>query len=234
MKRLLTFALLFFTLPAWAAVAALGTASSDQGASVTASVSNTVASGSNVVCYIGVFANGDTAISSMANFGGVAPQLVGSFVDAIHLYRVVSPATGSTTAQANLAADVFWSIHVQCFSGVDTTDPDDTPETNTEIETTSVSSPAMTSAVGDMVVAIALMVYPDIDAFAGATLSTEEESITGSVVSTAMVYEIGAASVTVGAQSSTASFGDNRILAANINASSGGGASGLLLRRRRS
>lgn len=233
MKRLLAFALIFFALPTWAAVAALGTASSDQGASTTASVANTVASGSNVVCYIGVFANADTAISSMGTFGGVAPQLVGSYSTAIHLYRVVSPASGATTAQANLAADVFWSIHVQCFSGVDTADPDDAPETATEVETTSVSSPAVTSAVGDMVIAMALMVYPDINSFAGATLSTEEEEITGSVVSTAMVYETGAASVTVGAQSSTASFGDNRILAANINASSGGGASGLLLRRRR-
>lgn len=163
----------------------------------------------------------------MATFGGVAPVLLGSYNDALYVYRVVNPATGGTTAQANLPSGVFWSIHVITIQDVDQADPDDAPETTTEIETASVSSASIASAVNDLVIGFGLMVYPDIATFAGATLSTEQESIDSSVVSTAVVYEAGAASVVVGVSSSTASFGDNLMIAWNVrNASGGGGGDG--------
>lgn len=230
MIRVLLLLCALLATPAMAAVTTIGTATSNQGNSSTASTANTVASGSDV-CYIAWFAN-SSATGTMANFGGVAPQLVSDFNSSLHLYRVINPAAGATTAQATLSAAVFWSIHVQCFDGVDTADPDDAAQTAIEIETTSVSTPAITSAVGDMVVALGLMVFGDIATFAGSSLSTEEEAIDGSVVSTALVYEAGAASVTTGVSSSTQSFGDNQILAVNVNASAGGGSSGLLRRRR--
>lgn len=203
----------------------LGTPSSNQGHSVTASTTHTVSSGSNRVSYIGVFANAETPINTMANFGGVAPALVGTY-NALHLYRVVNPSVGSTTAQANLAADVLWSIHVITLQDVDQADPDDSPVTATEIETTSVSTAAITSAVNDLVVAFGLMVYSDIGAFAGATLSSEQESIDTGFTSTAMVYEAGASSVVVGVSSSTPSLGDNHIIAVNVRHSGGGGGGG--------
>jgi hypothetical protein len=61
----------------------LGTPTTAQGNSTTASVGHTVGSGSNRVSYICVFANSGVGISSMATFGGVAPVLLGSFNDAL-------------------------------------------------------------------------------------------------------------------------------------------------------
>lgn len=206
----------------------LGTPTSAQGNSTTASTAHTVAAGSNRVAYICVLVNGGVGITSMANFGGVAPVLVDSFNDSLFVYRVVNPATGATTAQANLPSAVLWSIHVITVQDVDQADPDDTPQQATEVETNSVSSPSIASATNDLVLGFGVMVYSDIDAFAGSTLSSEQEAIDGSVISTAVVYEAGAASVVVGVSSSTVSFGDNTIIAFNVrNASGGGGGSTL-------
>lgn len=206
----------------------LGTPTSAQGNSATASTAHTVASGSNRVSYLCVFANGGAGITAMANFGGVAPVLVDSYLDSVFVYRVVNPATGATTAQANLPGAVFWSIHVITLQDVDQADPDDAPQQATTSETANVSSPSITSATNDLVLGFGAMVYSDIDAFAGATLSSEQEAIDGSVVSTAVVYEAGAASVVIGVSSSTPSFGDNIIIAFNVrNASGGGGGSTL-------
>lgn len=233
MKKLLLLAWLFFALPSWGAVAVLGTASSEQGHSGTAAVSHTVASGTNVVSYLAFFVNGGSGITSVATFGGITPTLVGSYADdSMFIYRVTNPAAGSTTASATLVdPDVYWSVHVITLQGVDQTTPNDALVNATEVETISVSSGSVTSATDNLVVGFGLMVYPDIAAFAGSTLSTEEEAIDGGVVSTAIVYEAGAGTVVVGATSSTISFGDNRMMAFDVNAAAGGGSSPALLFR---
>jgi len=200
----------------------VGTPLSAQGSSATASRAVTVPSATDLVAYICVFANGDTAINSMGTFGGVAPVLVYNYENVLNIYRVLNPAPGAATAQANLAASVFWSIAVQFFSTVDQADPDDAPVTNITVETASVTA-AVTSDTEDYVLGFGLMVFPDISAFTGSTLSTSQPAIDGSVVSTAVVYRAGGPSVTVGVQSSDASFGDNRIVAINIRSSGGGG-----------
>lgn len=204
------------------AVANLGTPTSAAGNSATASTAHTVAAGSNVVSYIAVFVNNDTAINSMATFGGVAPVLVGTYATAIHVYRVVNPAAGATTAQANVTGSHIWSIHVISLSGVDQGDPDDATVTNTNTELAALSA-TVSSATDDLVVAFGLMVLADIAAADGATLSTEQESLDGSQISTAIVYEAGAASVSLGVSSSGNSFGDNLILAFNVNAAAAAG-----------
>lgn len=225
-KKLLLSLLLFAAFPSWSAVTILGTATSEQGHSLTPSVAHTVASGTGRVSYITIFANGGSGVTSVGTFGGVTPVLVGSYADnSMFIYRAVNPAVGATTASAVIVDDVYWSIHVTSLQGVDTTTPDDALQNATEVETINVSSPSVTSAVGDLVLGFGLMVYPDISAFAGATLSTSEPSIDGGVVSTAVVYEAGAATVVVGVQSTTVSFGDNRMMAFNVNASGGGGGS---------
>jgi hypothetical protein len=125
--------------------------------------------------------------------------------------------------------DSFWSIHVITLQGVDLADPDDTIDTSTSLEnSTSISSNAIASATGDMVIGFPLMVYTDIAAGDGATLSTEQESVDGGVISTAIVYEAGAASVVVGAVSSGGTFADNIMMSVNVNASAGGGATTLI------
>lgn len=229
-KRLvLAASLLALSFAALADVTNLGTPTSEQGESTTAATPHTVASGSDVVSYIAVYANSGTAISSMETFGGVAPTLVGTFSD-LHLYRAVNPTAGATTAQANLAAAVIWSIHVITLQGVDTTDPDDATVSNTNDQLLDLSA-TVTSAAGELVIALGLMINDNIDVFDGATLSTEEEAISTAFRSAALVYEAGAASVTLGV-SSTASFGDNAIIATAVNAAAGGGNTGIILKRR--
>jgi len=229
-RAIFALALFCFSLAASAAVTAVGTPDSSTGASTTPSTAHTVPSGTDV-SYICISAGSDATISAMSNFGGVAPQLVGD-LGPLHLYRVVNPSAGATTAQGTLSVSATWSIHVQDLDGADTADPDDTPVTGENSEQAEVDTGSITSATGDMVVACGYMVTDTIAAAAGSTLSTEEEAIDGSFTSSAMVYEAGAATVVVGV-SSSATFGDNSIIGTNVNAAGGGGGSSGLLKRRR-
>lgn len=194
----------------------VGTPTSAQGHSTTASAAHTVSAASNRVSYLVFVVNGGGGIASVASFGGVTPVLLISFND-MFVYEVKNPAAGATSASANLNADTIWGVHVITVQDVDQTTSSDTPQTNTSPENaTSVSSPAITSAVGDLVIGMAAMVYTDIAAAEGSTLASEQESLDGSVISTAMVYEAGAASVVVGTTCSSPSFNDNAIIAWNV------------------
>lgn len=215
----------------WADPTNLGTPTSAQGHSPTASVAHTVGSGTDRVSYLFFFVNGGEGIASVANFGGVTPALVGSWGDSsFFLYRVVNPATGATTASATLVnTDTYWSVHVITLQDVHQSTPDDPPilsATNSEVA--SISSSAVTSAVGDLVLGFGLMCYGDISAADGATLSTSQTSIDGGVLSSALIYEAGASSVVVGVSSTSASFCDNQIGAINVNDGSGGGGPNLV------
>lgn len=223
--------LLLLSLPAFGAVTNLGTPCATSNNSSAPSVGCTVSSGTGgTVSFIAIYAGGGATISAIGTFGGVTPTLVGSGNE-LFIYRVVSPATGATTASATLSASVNWSIHVITLQGVDTADPDDAtvPATNSEIADLPVT---VTSATGELVLAFGTMIADNIAASNGATLSTEVESVAGAFVSSALVYEAGAASVTLGI-SSAATFGDNFIIGFAVNASGGGGGSSGLLRRRR-
>ncbi len=213
------------------AVTVLGTPTSFGGGiagnTQTPAVAHTVGSGTGGgVSFIFVRTEGET-INSMNTFGGVSPVLVGNLLDAgIYVYRAVSPAAGATTAQANLSAvSNAAGIAVLTLQGVDTTDPDDTPVTASVTELP--VSATVTSATGDMVVGFALMVAADISANEGSTLATSQATLGEANRSIAVVYESGAASVTVGA-TSTESFGDNYMFAFNVNASGGGGGGGTI------
>lgn len=213
-----------------AAVTNLGTPCATSNNSSSPSVGCTVSSGTGgVVSYITIYASGGASISSIGTFGGVTPTLVGSGNE-LHVYRVVSPATGATTASATLSASGNWSIHVITLQGVDTADPDDATVSATVSELADLPV-TVSSATSDLVIAFGTMVADNIAASNGATLSTEVESLAGAFLSSALVYEAGAASVTLGI-SSSATFGDDFIIAANVNAAAGGGSSGLLRRRR--
>lgn len=232
MKKFMLAAVLWLTLGiAQAAVTNLGTPCTADAASNSPSVGCTVSSGTGgVVSFIAIYASGAATVSSVGTFGGVTPTLVGDYNE-LHLYRVVSPATGATTASATLSASVNWSIHVITLQGMDTADPDDAivTATNAEQADTPVT---VSSATGDLVLAFGILVSDTIAESNGATLSTENELVADSFASTALVYEAGAASVTLGV-SSTATFGDNFIMGVNLNASGGGGGGSGLLRRRR-
>lgn len=218
LRKIFAVLLLLFALPVSAAVTVVGTPHTAQGNSATASTSGTIPSGTGIVAYIGVF-SGDPP-SSMNTFGGVAPVLVSSN-NYIYLYRVVSPTPGAATATANLAASRIWTIHVFYVSGVDTADPDDDAvlAENTDLASLPVT---VTSAVGDLVIGFGLIVSDTISATDGATMSTSQPSIDGGFTSTGLVYEAGAASVTLGV-GSTGTGGDNFIIGLNINAAGGGG-----------
>lgn len=231
MKKLLATLLCFVWGCAGAAVTNLGTPCTADNNSSSPSVGCTVSSGTGgVVSFIAIYASGAATVSSVGTFGGVTPTLVGDYNE-LHLYRVVSPATGATTASATLSAGANWSIHVITLQGVDTADPDDAIVTSTNSEQADLPV-TVSSATGDLVLAFGLLVSDTIGASNGATLSTENELVADSFASTAVVYEAGAASVTLGV-SSAGTFGDNFILGANVNASGGGGGGSGLLRRRR-
>lgn len=221
MKRWLLITLAFFAGSVLAAPTPLGTATAANDNTTTATVAHTVASGSNVVSYIFLFVNNDVGITSMDTFGGVAPVLVGTYGTALYIYRVVSPAAGATNATANLPSSQIWSIHVLTLQGVDTADPEDALVSNTNNEGTTLPV-TVTSSTNDLGVAFGLMIRDNIAAAEGSTLSTANQGIAGGAnISTAVVYEAGAASVTLGV-SSDLSFGDNLILGFSVNGSGGG------------
>jgi hypothetical protein len=208
------------------AIALLGTPTGSgtggAGGNQTQSVAHTVGSGTNVVSYIFVYYLG-TTISSMENFGGVAPQLVGSLADPpMSIYRVPSPATGAQTAQANLAAaPIAAGIMVVTFQGVQLSDPDDAVS-NASLDQADANI-TIASAVGDVVIGFGAHISDNIAESFGSTLAIDQEGINDSFLSIGVVYEAGAASVQVGFTSTGGTFGDNVILGFNINAAAGAG-----------
>ncbi|WP_116809431.1 hypothetical protein [Steroidobacter cummioxidans] len=190
-------------------------ASSDSGDSNVAGTTHTVPSGSDLVSYLFFFRNGARPISSVNSFGGVTPvRIDDDTYPEIAVYRALNPTPGATAATANLSSSTMWSAHVITLSGVDQSAPEGTLVYDTNAEEAWVRA-TVASAVDDLCIAFGLVVSQDIAASYGSTLSTEEEAIEGGYVSTAVAFEAGAASVELGF-STSASFGDNRIIAVPV------------------
>jgi hypothetical protein len=205
------------------AVSTLGTPTSNIGTSTSISVAHTVAAGSNRVTYIFVYSAGDTTHSALS-FAGQTPTLVGTQLAGLHVYRVVSPATGATNFTCTISDTATWSAYVVSYQGVDIADPDDALLTN-EIHSDPVAPIAVTitTATGDRAVAFALIVGDQISADANSTLVLGTGGIDGGFTSTAVVYRDNNGSIPVGATSSNFCC-DSFIVGFNVNAAATGAA----------
>ncbi len=206
------------------AVSQLGTPTGNSGSGTSPSCAHTVASGSNVVSYIFLYAGNDTTVTSPL-FAGVTPTLVNTPGDGdMHIYRVVSPSTGSTSFTATMSDFGLWSVFIYTLQGVDIADPDDTVQVfHDAADPVAPNTVVVSTATGDRVVAFGLIVGANIAANSGSTVVLEAESIDTAYLSSVLVMQDGNGTVTIGLDSSDFCC-DSYVEAFNVNAAGSGAA----------
>jgi hypothetical protein len=194
-----------------------GTPASNSGRSVSPNCACVVPNVPNRVAYLFLYINAEGIPDSVSNFAGVTPELVSNApFGGYYIYRVINPAVGATTFAATLPAEELWSAHVVFAQDVNTASPNGAPVSNTN-DQTDVISATVPSAVGGLALAFGFMVTDNIVAAEGSTLSSAEEAIDTGFRTTAVAYEAGAESVTIGFSSLGPSGGDNYIIAIPVN-----------------
>lgn len=201
---------------------AYGAATSSFANSTTTSHSHT-ASGSDRIALIGVYQGTDHTISSIS-YGAQTPTLIATN-GRLHLYRMVAPNTGAQTVAVTSSASAGLLLGVVSYTGVDQTTPIGTHQVGNSDSTTSVSTAAISSAVGELVVDVCALIVDATMAAGGsqtARVSLPEATHGVGYFSFGMSEKAGAASVTM---TWTASFtvGDNVIIGVPLIAASGGG-----------
>jgi hypothetical protein len=181
---------------------------------------NHAAAGADRYVLIGVYQHTDHTISAIS-YGSQTPGLITEVGGRLHLYGLVAPATGTQSVSVTSNTSAGFVIAAVSYTGVDQTGPLGTPVSNTTSSTTSIDA-TVTSAVGQLVVDLALMINTSMAAAVGQTerISLDDPGV--GFFSLGMSEKAGASSVTT-TWTSSATFGNNRILAVPLIASAGGG-----------
>jgi hypothetical protein len=203
---------------------AFGAATSSYADSTTTSHSHT-ASGSDRIALIGVFQHTDHTISSIS-YGAQTPTLIAT-VGRAHLYRQVAPNTGAQTVAVTSSASAGLILAVVSYTGVDQTTPIGTHQSAENTEQTSITTPTISSAVGELIVDLGvLIVDTGMTAGGGQTsrISLPEATHAVGYFSVGMSEKAGASSVTT-SWSAAFTVGDNIIIGVPLIPAAGGGSS---------